>query len=54
LIPGVSVSATNTQTGVVKSAVSNETGTYNFASLQPKCIRPGVRHGFVLVRSVAD
>jgi Carboxypeptidase regulatory-like domain len=39
LIPGVSVSATNTQTGVVTSAVSNEAGTYNFASLQPGVYR---------------
>src|SRR5215468_3401408 len=39
LIPGVSVSATNTQTGVVTSAVSNEAGAYNFASLQPGVYR---------------
>jgi hypothetical protein len=35
LIPGVTVTAVNTQTGVVTTALSNETGTYNFASLQP-------------------
>src|SRR5438132_7756659 len=35
LIPGVSVTATNTQTGVVTTVVSNESGAYNFASLQP-------------------
>jgi len=35
LIPGVTVKATNTQTGVVASTVSNEAGTYNFPSLQP-------------------
>src|SRR6185503_2667849 len=35
LIPGVTVKATNTQTGVVTSVVSNESGTYSFASLQP-------------------
>jgi hypothetical protein len=35
LIPGVSVTATNTQTGVAATTVSNETGTYNFPSLQP-------------------
>src|SRR6266702_1932361 len=34
-IPGVSVTATNTQTGVVTTVITNETGTYNFASLQP-------------------
>jgi hypothetical protein len=35
LIPGVSVTATNTATGVVTTEVSNETGAYNFASLPP-------------------
>ena len=35
LIPGVSVTATNTQTGVVTTVISNESGAYNFASLQP-------------------
>jgi hypothetical protein len=35
LIPGVTVTATNTQTGIVSSAVTNETGAYNFPSLQP-------------------
>ena len=34
LIPGVTVTATNTQTGIVSTAVTNETGSYNFASLQ--------------------
>ncbi len=35
LIPGVTVTATNTQTGIVSTVLSNESGTYNFASLQP-------------------
>jgi hypothetical protein len=35
LIPGVTITATNTATGVVTTEVSNETGAYNFASLQP-------------------
>ncbi len=35
LIPGVTVTATNTQTGVVTTVLSNESGAYNFASLQP-------------------
>jgi hypothetical protein len=39
LIPGVTVTATNTQTGVVTTVFSNETGTYNFASLQPGTYR---------------
>src|SRR5437867_7369866 len=34
LIPGVTITATNTQTGIVSSAITNETGTYQFASLQ--------------------
>ena len=35
LIPGVTVTATNTRTGVVATNLSNETGTYNFVNLQP-------------------
>jgi hypothetical protein len=35
LIPGVSITATNTQTGIVSTVLTNESGTYNFASLQP-------------------
>jgi hypothetical protein len=35
LIPGVSVTATQTATGVVSTAVTNESGTYRFPSLQP-------------------
>src|SRR5688572_27971365 len=35
LLPGVSVTAANTQTGVVVSVISNEAGAYQFASLQP-------------------
>ena len=35
LIPGVTIRATNTQTGVVTTLVSNESGAYSFASLQP-------------------
>ena len=34
LIPGVTVTATNTQTGIVTTVLSNETGAYNFPSLQ--------------------
>jgi hypothetical protein len=34
LIPGVSITATNTQTGIVNTAVTNESGAYQFASLQ--------------------
>jgi hypothetical protein len=35
LIPGVTVTAKNDATGVVTTALSNETGAYNFPSLQP-------------------
>jgi hypothetical protein len=35
LIPGVTVTATNVATGVVSTALSNETGTYNIPSLLP-------------------
>jgi hypothetical protein len=34
LIPGVTVTATNTATGIVSTTVTNETGSYNFPSLQ--------------------
>jgi len=34
-IPGVSVTATNTGTGIVTTVISNEAGAYQFASLQP-------------------
>ncbi len=34
LIPGVTITATNTQTGIVNTVVTNETGAYQFASLQ--------------------
>src|SRR5215831_1771352 len=34
LIPGVTVTATNTQTGIVSTTITNETGAYNFPSLQ--------------------
>ena len=34
LIPGVTVTATNTKTGVVTTVVSNESGAYQFANLQ--------------------
>src|SRR3954451_22349717 len=34
LIPGVTITAKNTQTGVVTTAVSNESGAYQFPNLQ--------------------
>ena len=38
-IPGVTVTATNTQTGVVTKAVTNESGTYNIPALLPGTYR---------------
>jgi len=35
LIPGVSITATNVATGIVTSVITNESGAYQFASLQP-------------------
>src|SRR6185369_136809 len=35
LVPGVTITATNLQTGITQTTISNETGTYNFVSLQP-------------------
>ena len=35
LIPGVEITATNTQTGVVSTTITNESGAYNFAALIP-------------------
>src|SRR5215813_5850719 len=39
LIPGVTVTATNVATGIVNTVVTNESGAYNFASLQPGTYR---------------
>ena len=35
LIPGVTITATNNGTGIVTTVLTNEAGTYQFASLQP-------------------
>jgi hypothetical protein len=35
LIPGVTVKTTNENTGIVTTAITNESGVYNFPSLQP-------------------
>lgn len=35
VLPGVEVTATNTATGVVTTALTNDAGAYNFASLLP-------------------
>jgi len=35
LIPGVTLTATNTGTGIANTAVTNESGAYNFPGLQP-------------------
>ena len=35
LIPGVTIKATNTQTTIMSTTISNEAGAYSFAALQP-------------------
>src|SRR5262245_34997091 len=35
LIPGVTITVTNTSTGVVSTEVTNDSGAYTYASLQP-------------------
>ena len=35
LIPGVTVTATNVNTGVASTSLTNETGAYNFPNLPP-------------------
>ena len=35
LIPGMTITATNTETGIVNTVLTNESGVYQFASLQP-------------------
>ena len=35
LIPGVSITATNTETGVTTTVITNESGAYNIPSLIP-------------------
>src|SRR5215510_5906387 len=35
LIPGVTITATNTDTGVATTTITNESGAYTFPSLQP-------------------
>src|SRR5919108_389812 len=41
LIPGAEITATQTETGVVSTTVTNESGTYQFPSLQPGPYRVG-------------
>ena len=35
LIPGVTISAANTQTGVVGTTLTNDSGAYNFPAILP-------------------
>jgi hypothetical protein len=39
LLPGVMITATNTETEIVNTAVTNESGVYQFGSLQPGTYR---------------
>jgi hypothetical protein len=50
LMPGVTVTATNAGTGIVATTITNETGAYQFAALQPGVYRisaelPGFQTG---------
>jgi hypothetical protein len=54
LIPGVTITATNTQTGVVTNVISNESGTYNFASLQPGLYRVSAELSGFQTRTYTD
>ena len=42
LIPGVTVTATNTGTGIANTVLTNESGAYQFAALQPGTYRVSV------------
>src|SRR5436190_118022 len=35
LMPGVTITVTNSDTSITNSAITNESGSYNFAALQP-------------------
>src|SRR5712691_6268885 len=57
LIPGVTITATNTGTGIVTTVLTNEAGAYQFASLQTGSynvkaelpgFQPAVARGFQL------
>src|SRR5438552_1097706 len=52
LVPGVSITATNVDTNVTSTTVSNESGAYNFPVLLPGTYRvsaelPGFKKGVV-------
>src|SRR5262245_36988587 len=56
-IPGVTITATNTGTGIVTTVLTNEAGAYQFASLQPGAydikadlggFQPAIAKGFPL------
>src|SRR5262245_16403684 len=54
LIPGVTVTATNTATGVAATALSNESGTYNFPSLAPGAYKVSAELSGFQTRSYTD
>jgi hypothetical protein len=60
IVPGVTITATNTDTGVVTTVITNESGTYNFPSLLPGAYKltatlPGFRpHTYSDVRLSAS
>ena len=54
LIPGVTLTATNNDTGVATTVLTNEAGAYNFASLLPGVYRVGAALPVILGQSVGD
>jgi len=54
LIPGVTVAATNTGTGVVTTTISNESGSYQFPPLQPGTYKVSAELGGFQTRTFND
>src|SRR5579883_248658 len=54
VLPGVSVTATNTATGVVATALTNESGAYNFPGLLPGTYKVSAELPGFQVRTFTD
>src|SRR5262245_12083714 len=54
LIPGVTITATNAATGVVSTAITNESGTYNFPSIQPGVYKASASLPGFQTRTITD
>jgi hypothetical protein len=53
-IPGVTVTATNTATGVVSTTLTNESGTYNFPIVQPGSYKVSAELGGFQTQTYTD